>query len=34
MKTNVTDFKKSLYIDKSGTKLVYNPTGKRKGSTA
>lgn len=30
MKTSVTDFKKSLYIDKEGNKLNYRPTGKHK----
>ena len=34
MKTSVTDFKKSLYMEKDGHKLYYRPTGKHKSSTS
>mgnify|MGYP001425562957 CR=1 FL=1 len=34
MKTNVTNFKGSLYIDKNGNKLNYKPSGKHKDSTS
>ena len=33
MKTKVTDFRKSLYMDRYGNKLIYQPTGKPRDSS-